>query len=117
MDKPILDYFSHSKLLKEQICCPFKLTKREESKRVWTTSHQSFKNMVTINIQFVGPDEQMSLLLYTDDGLMLFSVAKDRFKALTISNLFAIEILTPLEQVTGMIDMQITHKEESDIYF
>lgn len=58
----------------------------------------------------------MKFILHREDGPVVLVVTKGMFKAITVSDLLAIEIFSPVEQVEGKIDIQITFGEKTKIY-
>lgn len=117
IDTPIFDCLQVSYVIKDRICLPFMLTKKNSPKVLYTINPRTSAHVETISIHYTGPDPEVEVLVQTREKVISLQVPKDGFRSVTVLNLKTIEIATPIEAVHGTVEIHHTFCEKKNIYY
>lgn len=104
---PVFDYLQCSHVTQERICLPFMLKEDEPPKTIYSMEQKSVQDAETIAVRNTSRDSCVKMNIYAHGETIPFIVPRAGFRSLTVSNLKSIEILTPGETVTGLVDLQL----------
>ncbi|MCZ2259929.1 CotZ-related putative spore coat protein [Sporosarcina sp. G11-34] len=114
---PVFDCLIECHVKKDHLCLPFMLVKTDTTKTVWSTVQEKIGNTATITVNYVGPDPIVNLTLVTKDEVIPFVMVRGECRSVTVLNLKSIEVLTPLEQVRGTVEVQLNLVEKKKVCF
>jgi hypothetical protein len=115
---PVYDGIIVADLIKDTICIPYAMRKKDTPIILWMTNEKNVMNSATISLDITTKSEgELMLNIFTKEGGVISKASAGESKSITVSNITQIELETTMESVTGTLEIQLNRKQERKITF